>query len=118
MTKTIKKENLSFLEAIDEGIENAADQLDDDAPQLLPGFCLAKGIQPVTPLLLNGLMLGTPEQRELSAHLINSVNKALQDPKIVILFSFFSFILKSKGKFYNNQLLILDVILYLIFNYL
>lgn len=67
VTKTIKKENLSFLEAVDEGIEQVSDELPDDDDRVLPGFCITKGLQPILPLLLNGLMLGSPEQRELSA---------------------------------------------------
>lgn len=67
VTKTIKKENLSFLEAVDEGMETVSDELPDEGERILPGFCIPKGIQPILPLLLNGLMLGSPEQRELSA---------------------------------------------------
>lgn len=33
----------------------------------LPGFCLPKGIQPVLPLFVNGLLYGSSEVREQAA---------------------------------------------------
>jgi hypothetical protein len=47
---------------VDEGIEQVCDELPDEDEKILPGLCIAKGQQPILSLLLNGLMLGSPEQ--------------------------------------------------------
>lgn len=75
VTKTIKKEDLSYIEAVDQGIEQVSEELPDEDDKVLPGFCITKGIQPILPLLLNGLMLGSPEQRELSAAVLGQIIK-------------------------------------------
>jgi hypothetical protein len=67
VTKSIKQENLSFVEAVDEGFELVSDELHEEDEKILPGFGIAKGLQPILPLRLNGLTLGSPEQCELSA---------------------------------------------------
>jgi hypothetical protein len=64
----VKKEVLSnYINHIRGVLGNVREELQKKHQTLLPGFCLPKGIAPLLPLFLNGLMVGSPELREQAA---------------------------------------------------
>eukprot|EP01132_Coremiostelium_polycephalum_P008022 gene8022-9867_t len=74
ITKTIKKDNLSFLSSVQKGIQFISnDQY--ETIETIPGFCLPKGLASVLPILLNGLLYGTSDQREQATNTLNTVIK-------------------------------------------
>ena len=68
ITTSIRKEQqnnyVMFLKNI---LETSKADLNKKQQSTLPGLCLPKGLQPLLPIFLNGLMTGTPEIREASA---------------------------------------------------
>ncbi|KYQ88256.1 HEAT repeat-containing protein [Tieghemostelium lacteum] len=70
ITKSVKKENLSYLSAVHQGIQALVNEVNSisgsSEPVLVPGFCIPKGLASVLPILINGLMYGTSDQRELA----------------------------------------------------
>ena len=64
--KSIKKDNQEkFIPSIRRAISNATSGIGPDDE--LEGFCLPKGISPILPFFLQGLMYGSPDMREQSA---------------------------------------------------
>ncbi|KAI9338101.1 armadillo-type protein [Zopfochytrium polystomum] len=65
-TRTITKDQQDdYVVPLRRAIANAVSTLGPDA--VLPGFCLPKGISPVLPFFLQGLMYGSPDVREDSS---------------------------------------------------
>ncbi|EGG22499.1 HEAT repeat-containing protein [Cavenderia fasciculata] len=74
VTKTVRKDNLQFLQVVHSGVEALVDELvDEDA--LISGFCIPKGLACVLPLLLNGLRYGSADQRELATTTMQTIIK-------------------------------------------
>ncbi|ORX96881.1 ARM repeat-containing protein [Basidiobolus meristosporus CBS 931.73] len=66
ITKSMKKEDLDqYVVPVRRALKGTTDRL--YAGQTLPGFCLTKGIGPLLPIFLQGLMYGSPETREQAA---------------------------------------------------
>lgn len=66
VTKEIKKDSLDdYVTCLRKSINEACENLGPDEP--LKGFCLPKGISPVLPIYLHGLMYSTSETREYAA---------------------------------------------------
>jgi len=79
ITKSIKKDNLSYLSTVQKGIQMLATDTYEDVKQI-PGFCLPKGLASILPILLNGLMYGSSEQREQATNTLYTViNLTSQD---------------------------------------
>eukprot|EP01133_Synstelium_polycarpum_P018804 gene18804-22495_t len=71
ITKTVKKDNLNFLNSVQNGIERLSGEVDETGT--VPAFCLPKGLASVLPLLLNGLRYGAADQRELATNTLHTV---------------------------------------------
>lgn len=68
VTNALKKETLaSHLTFVKNQLENLKEELGKKKQKVLPGFCLPKGLAPILPMFLNGLISGSPELREQSA---------------------------------------------------
>ncbi|KAJ7561862.1 hypothetical protein O6H91_03G044500 [Diphasiastrum complanatum] len=88
---TITKENLpSFVKVARDAISTTRDRerrKRKGGAILIPGFCLPKGLQPVLPIYLQGLMSGSPELREQAAEglgeLINVTSEIALKPFVV-----------------------------------
>ncbi|KAF2074627.1 hypothetical protein CYY_004066 [Polysphondylium violaceum] len=79
ITKSIKKDNLSYLSTVQKGIQMLATDTYEDVKSI-PGFCLPKGLASILPILLNGLMYGSSEQREQATNTLYTViNLTSQD---------------------------------------
>ncbi|TPX65734.1 hypothetical protein SpCBS45565_g04973 [Spizellomyces sp. 'palustris'] len=64
--KRLKKEEMDrFVQVVRRAVRDAEDGLDEG--EVLEGFSLPKGISPVLPIFLQGLMYGSPDNREQSA---------------------------------------------------
>ncbi|KAK9766674.1 translational activator of GCN4 [Basidiobolus ranarum] len=66
ITKSMKKEDLDqYVVPVRRALKGTTDRLYNG--QTLPGFCLTKGIGPLLPIFLQGLMYGSSDTREQSA---------------------------------------------------
>ncbi|KAJ3090385.1 translational activator of GCN4 [Quaeritorhiza haematococci] len=66
VSKSIKKDDLEkYVTTMRKALSAATDKLSDEDP--LDGFCLPKGISPVLPIFLQGLMYGSSDVREQGA---------------------------------------------------
>lgn len=62
-----KDSQSNYIPVIRRTLESLKEDLQKSNQQLLPGFCLPKGLQPVLPVFLNGLITGSAETREQAA---------------------------------------------------
>ncbi len=88
ITNAIKKEPLiSHLPFIKNVLDSIKEELLKQKQMLLPGFCMEKGLAPILPVFLNGLMLGSPEVREQAALglglLINLTSEGALKPFVI-----------------------------------
>mmetsp|Transcript_38682 Transcript_38682/g.62654 ORF Transcript_38682/g.62654 Transcript_38682/m.62654 type:complete len:1156 (-) Transcript_38682:392-3859(-) len=69
LTKVVKKEELAaHITLVREAIRNTMEyDRRKNKFALLPGFCVPKGVGPLVPMFLHGLMFGSPEMREQAA---------------------------------------------------
>ncbi|KAH7283513.1 hypothetical protein KP509_34G010800 [Ceratopteris richardii] len=71
VTGSIAKENLpNYVKVLRDAVSTARDKerrKRKGLPIIIPGFCLPKALQPVLPIFLQGLMIGSAELREQAA---------------------------------------------------
>ncbi|KAI8915645.1 armadillo-type protein [Gorgonomyces haynaldii] len=74
LVKRIKKDDMDkYISAVTRGIHDASNGLEDD--ENIAGFNLPKGISPILPILLQGLMYGEPSAREQASWCLGDVVK-------------------------------------------
>ncbi|EFJ05799.1 hypothetical protein SELMODRAFT_162851 [Selaginella moellendorffii] len=91
VTATISKENQpSYVKVLRDAVSTARDKerrKRKGGPVVIPGFCLPKGLQPVLPILLQGLMSGSADLREQAAEgigeLVTVTSEAAVKPFVV-----------------------------------
>eukprot|EP01114_Cavostelium_apophysatum_P005269 TRINITY_DN1605_c0_g1_i7.p1 TRINITY_DN1605_c0_g1~~TRINITY_DN1605_c0_g1_i7.p1 ORF type:complete len:2557 (-),score=707.41 TRINITY_DN1605_c0_g1_i7:133-7803(-) len=69
VTGSIKKESVGpYVPIVLRTLASLKDHLEKKGEKELPGFCLPKGLSPILPIFLNGLMYGSPDNKSQSAN--------------------------------------------------